>query len=152
MPNQDGSPTATDQARIVVVEKPMLDLGLYSGPPVAPEDVLSVYVVINGPLGMSPGKVAAQSFHAGRRAEAHAYNAPTDHPWCFWYEQGKRVVLRVAETPHVFDRVEEECEGFPHHDEGLTEVERGAVTVYVTRPYLRSEVPQILRHKRCQLL
>lgn len=121
---------------------------LYSGPPVAPEDILSVYVVINGPLGMSPGKTAAQTFHAGRRFE-QVRGMRTDA----WYGQGKRVVVRVAETPHIFQRVVDECAIlWGQRDEGLTEVPHGAITCVVTAPYVRSEVPQILRHKRCQLL
>lgn len=44
---------------------------MYEGPPIADEDVLSVYVVLNGTLGMSPGKAAAQAFHCGWRLASH---------------------------------------------------------------------------------
>lgn len=122
---------------------------LYDGPPVAPEDILSVYVVLNGSLNMSPGKMAAQSFHCGYYVgQSWSY---IDDLARAWMSQGRRVVVRVAETPHVFDRVMAECEGIAQQDEGLTEVERGSVTAFVTIPYTRADAPKILSHKKVQL-
>lgn len=130
---------------------------LYDGAAVAPEDVLSVYVVLNGTLKMSAGKQAAMAFHCGRRVAEPRWILDRVHEsvwamWQEWWQQGKRVVVRSAETPHVFERVCQELAGFTHHDEGLTEVERGAAVAFVSIPYKRADVPQILRHKRCQLL
>lgn len=123
---------------------------LYDGPPIPDEEILSVYVIINGPLKMTAGKIAAQTFHAGRRVQFLLEDNPLGWDWL---DQGKRVVIRNAETPHVFQRVKEECDIlWSQFDEGLTQVDRGSLTCVVTMPYLRSEVPQILRHKRCQLL
>lgn len=118
---------------------------LYEGPSVAPEDVLSVYVIVNGSLGMSAGKIAAQAFHCGWHVGRYG---PTSDAWM---AQGRRCVVRVAETEHVFTRVIEECEGHLQCDEGLTEVEHGAATTFVTIPYRRDSAPKILSHKRCQL-
>jgi len=124
--------------------------GLYEGPPVASEDVVSVYVVLNGTLGMSPGKTAAQTFHCGWLL---ARTQPWfDHIEGQWMNQGRRVVVRVAETEHVFHRVMSECAGVAQRDEGLQEVERGSITAFVTVPYRRAEVPKILTHKKVQLL
>jgi hypothetical protein len=121
---------------------------LYTGPDVAPEEILSVYLVMNGALGMSPGKLAAMAFHCGRRiGESRAWPE-----WHEWYKQGPRIVVRMAETPTVFERVCSEVEGFKHHDEGLTEVEYGACVAFCSIPYRRDSVPSILSHKRCQLL
>lgn len=117
---------------------------LYAGPPVESDDVISVYVIINGALGMSAGKIAAQAFHCGWILVE--YLVARD-----WQDQGRRVVVRVAETQHVFERVVEECKGFLQRDEGLTEVAHGAATAFVTVPYRRADVPKILTHKRCQL-
>lgn len=129
---------------------------LYTGPAVLDEEILSVYVVFNGPLKMSAGKLAAMGFHCGRRAERQVFTdvrmVPSWKDWANWYNQGKRVVTKIAETENVFARVCAELMGFGHHDEGLTEVEHGACVAFVTKPYRRDEVPQILRHKRCQLL
>lgn len=123
--------------------------GLYEGPPIAPEDVLSVYVVLNGALGMTPGKSAAMAYHCGYQVGAVATSG--DVSFAEWIQQGRRVVMRVAETPHVFARVLEECLGYTQRDEGLTEVEHGSIVAFVTIPYRRDSIPRILTHKRCQL-
>jgi hypothetical protein len=36
-------------------------------------------------------------------------------------------------------------------DEGMTEVEHGAATAFVTVPYRRDSIPRALTHKKCQL-
>lgn len=129
---------------------------LYDGPPVSPEDFFSIYVVINGSLGMSPGKVAAQSFHCGWMSNLWSWPAVMEpshiEAQTKWIAQGRRVVVRIAETEHVFQRVMDECEGVGQRDEGLTEVERGSITAFVTRPYTRANAPKILSHKKVQLL
>lgn len=117
---------------------------MYSGPPVAAEDVISVYVILNGSLHMSPGKMAAQSFHCGWLCRDRFVDKD-------WTQQGRRVVVRLAETPHAFQRVMEECKGVAQQDEGLTEVQRGAITAFVTIPYRRADIPKILTHKKVQL-
>jgi peptidyl-tRNA hydrolase len=127
----------------------------YDGPPVADEDVVAVYVVLNGTLGMSAGKVAAQAFHGGYGAYREAFHVreTTVEPglWAEWALQSRRVIVRVAETPHVFQRVQEECLGFTQRDAGLTEVPAGSETAFVTIPYRRADAPKILSHKRVQL-
>lgn len=131
---------------------------MYEGPPVPDGEVLSVYIVLNGSLRMSPGKAASQAFHCGvRLMEAIVDSAfgdavATGQETNAWLGQGRRVVVRVAETPHTFDRVMEECVGIAQQDEGLTEVERGSFTAFVTMPYRRDSIPKILTHKRVQLL
>lgn len=129
---------------------------MYNGPPVAPEDIWSVYVVMNGSLGMSPGKMAAQAFHTGYLVGctvSQQYDLP-EHYRDFeeWAKQGRRVRVRIAETPHVFDRVCNECIGASQQDEGLTEVERGSITAFVSVPYLPADTPKILSHKKVQSL
>jgi peptidyl-tRNA hydrolase len=126
---------------------------LYSGPPVEDADVLSIYVVLNGSLNMTPGKAASQSFHCGWMSGAMTWRLTEKHQeeYARWVRQGRRVVTRVAETPHVFQRVIDECAGFVQRDEGLTEVERGSATAFVSIPYRRSSIPKILTHKRVQL-
>lgn len=121
---------------------------LYDGPPIAPKDILSVYVVINGSLEMSAGKTAAQSFHLGWYLRSLLVGDQLNG----WIEQGRRVVVRIAETEHLFQRVMNECDGCAQRDEGLTEVERGSITAFVTRPYTRVNAPKILAHKKVQLL
>lgn len=124
---------------------------LYSGPPVAPEDILSVYVVLNGSLEMSPGKMASQAFHCGYYARNRFDKSVSNHAWFPWEDQGRRVSVRIAETEHVFNRIMNECEGYAAQDEGLTEVERGSVTAFVTIPYTRSDAPKILSHSKVRL-
>lgn len=122
---------------------------LYDGPPIAPEDILSVYVILNGSLNMSPGKMAAQSFHCGWMANKWANYY--DSAWSDWHSQGRRVTVRTAKTQHVFERAMNECEGIAQKDEGLTEVERGSITAFVTVPYTRAKAPKILSHSKVQL-
>jgi len=121
---------------------------MYNGPPVAPEDIWSVYVVINGSLGMSAGKVAAQTFHCGWMIGKSGLGYVPDVG--NWMQQGRRVRVRIAETQYLFDRVMNETMGQGQQDEGLTEVERGSITAWVTKPYLPADTPKILSHKKVQ--
>lgn len=129
---------------------------LYDGPDVDNADILSVYVVLNGSLGMTGGKAASQAFHSGWYA-AEMYIGSADgtveeyEGWEAWVAQGRRVVVRLAESPAVFERVKHECDGHLARDEGVTEVEHGAETAFVTIPYRRDSIPKILTHKRVQL-
>jgi peptidyl-tRNA hydrolase len=123
---------------------------MYDGPPLDPVDILSVYVILNGSLGMTPGKAAAMAFHCGwltneaiSQLEPLAYQA--------WIFQGRRVVTRLAETEAVFERVKRECEGYVQRDEGMTEVDHGAEVAVVTIPYRRDTIPKVLTHKKVQL-
>jgi peptidyl-tRNA hydrolase len=129
---------------------------MYDGPPVEDADVLSVYVVLNGSLGMTPGKAASQAFHVGWLARYmlnHAYvgDAEGTALWRAWEGQGRRVVVRLAETANVFKRAVAECDGMVQRDEGLTEVDAGSATALVTVPYARADAPKVLSHKRLQL-
>lgn len=129
---------------------------MYEGPALPDDEVLSVYVVLNGSLGMSGGKAASQSFHCGWLVGAAMEDLLHFSPQAVqnmeaWRTQGRRVVVRVAETEGIFTRVVAETECAVQRDEGLTEVEHGARTALVTVPYRRGREPQILRHKRVQL-
>lgn len=138
---------------------------MYSGPDRDPADIYSVYVVLNGSLGMTPGKAAAQSFHIGwvlnevMRDEIEqndiGWGSRTTADWerryLVWMQEGRRVVTRLAETPYIWERAKAECDGWLTKDEGMTEVEHGSETAMVTIPYLRTEIPKILHHKRLQL-
>lgn len=122
------------------------------------DEVISVYAIINGGLEMNPGKVAGQCFHAGYAlAESQNNGHFMQLPWWHepsvrdWVAQGRRIVVRLAETEHVFNRCIEELEGFIQRDEGMTEVEYGSETIFITRPYLRHEAPKLLKHKKIQL-
>ncbi|WP_217925147.1 peptidyl-tRNA hydrolase [Miltoncostaea oceani] len=117
---------------------------------------LAVYLVVNGPLEMSTGKIAAQAFQAAQRLFRAA-----SHPDCplhliealrAWEAEGTRTITRVAQTAHVFSRVVAEVEGVVMVDEGLTEVEPGSVTVFASWPIPMGDAPRALRHRRCPLL
>ena len=135
---------------------------MYEGPKDIPNDeVISVYVVVNGSLGMSPGKIAAQVFHATRlwKDYLHKQKFLRTEPWVgegasvpAWENQGCRVVTRLAETEHLFNRVMKEIDGVGMQDEGLTEVPYGSWTVFITRPFTRANAPRLLHNKRIQLL
>ena len=116
-------------------------------------DPLAVYLVINGPLGMSAGKIAAQAFQACQRlyqlaTEDPALRAALDQ----WETEGTRTCTRVAQTAHVFDRLILEVPGTVMIDEGITEVAPDTATCFASWPTRRSQTPKMLRHKRVQTM
>lgn len=122
-------------------------------PEVTAEDILSVYLIVNGPLGMSAGKVAAQAFQVSLLLLAEGReNKDLAERLMEWNLQGWRTVVRVAETPAVFERVLAEVGGVALRDEGLTEVESGATTIFASWPYRRADAPKVLSHKKVPLL
>jgi peptidyl-tRNA hydrolase len=119
---------------------------------IAPEDVICVWLVVNGSLGMGAGKVAAQAFQgclALMRLAAREQDL--ERALADWEAQGWRTVVRVAETEGLFQRACTECQGVVLRDEGLTEVPDGAATLLVTIPYPRGRAPKVLAHKRLPL-
>lgn len=109
----------------------------------------AVYVVINGPLEMSPGKIAAQTFQACQRLHA---SIPLEHFGRVrdWGEH-TTTIARIATTPTVWERVKAEVDGRVMVDEGYTEVEPGSETCFASWPLLRDEVPKILSNAKCPL-
>lgn len=122
-------------------------------PALASEDVLAVTLVLNGALGMSEGKAAAQAFQGClalyRLAEQEAGLGAL---LADWERQGWRTVVRQAETQGVFERLCTEVDGVVLRDEGLTEVEDGAIVAFVSFPHRRGDSPKMLSHKRVPLL
>ena len=95
---------------------------MYEGPAVGNADIISVYAIANGPAGMSPGKLAAQTFQAALLlAEAAAHDERLGHQLADWRDQGSRTVVRTAVTETVFARVCAEVPGVRFVDEGLAE-------------------------------
>lgn len=122
-------------------------------PELTPEEILAVVLVINGGLEMSQGKIASQCFQGCLALQERA----SGDEWltgllASWQGQGWRTVVRIAETPGLFERVLNECDGIALRDEGLTEVEDGTVTLFVSYPLERGAMPKILSHKRVGLL
>lgn len=123
-------------------ERPVLD----------PGDVLAVVIVVNGSLGMSAGKIAAQAFQGCLALHAAASTEEQQAALEAWKRQGRRTIVRIAETPGLFQRVLDEVDGVVLRDEGLTEVEDGAATIFCSYPHRRADTPKILTHKRVGLL
>jgi peptidyl-tRNA hydrolase len=63
---------------------------MYEGPPVAREDILAIYVIINESLGMSVGKLAAQVFQAALMAQERHSDSEA---WLAWRAQGSRTLV-----------------------------------------------------------
>jgi peptidyl-tRNA hydrolase len=120
------------------------------------QEILEIYLVVNGALGMSPGKIASQAFQAGQRLFAHAAapDAESELRQLLdrWKRQGTRTICRVAETQHVFDRVCAEVPGATMVDDGMTEVAPDTATVHATWPIWRHQAPTAIKHKRCRML
>jgi peptidyl-tRNA hydrolase len=116
----------------------------------------TVFLIVNGELGMSAGKLAAQSFQAAQRLLAAAQcDAELAEALDEWEAAGTRTRTKIAPTRHLFERAMRELVG--EHavvmiDEGITEVDPGTATVIATWPMDERELPQILRHKRIRTL
>lgn len=107
----------------------------------------SVYLIIDGSLGMSPGKIAAQAFQACQRLYHLAESEPElQRHLDEWERSGTRTCTRIAKTRHLFERAASELPCALMIDEGLTEVEPGSTTCLATWP-LVGELPRMLRHK-----
>lgn len=114
---------------------------------------LAVYLIINGTLGMSAGKIAAQSFQAAQRLFLQAQNdVGLAELLEQWQAGGTCTRVRIAQTPAVFERACRELPGAMMVDEGMTEVSAGSATCYATAPIEEEALPRILRHKRMPVL
>jgi len=116
-------------------------------------DPLSVYLVVNGPLGMTAGKIASQAFQAAQRLlDAATQDQRLADLLAQWRKEGTCTITRVAQTPAVFERLMREVPGRAMIDEGLTEVAPGSITCYATYPIRRSQQPRAIRHKKVRLM
>lgn len=114
------------------------------------DELMEVVLVFNGPLGMSAGKMGGQAFQAAARMMNHA--AVSYQPKIgLWIEQGTRTIAKAAKTPAMFERVCAEVEGFTMRDEGFTEVEADAPTLFVAYPRLHRDRPALLDNKKVGL-
>lgn len=108
----------------------------------------SVYLVVNGELGMSPGKIAAQSFQACQRLYRLAESEPElRRRLDEWESAGTRTCTRRAKTAHLFERACRELDCAVMVDEGLTEVAPGSATCLATWPLYPHELSRMLKHK-----
>jgi peptidyl-tRNA hydrolase len=135
-------PAEESQLYLPPEQRPLLD----------PADVLAVVIVVNGSLGMTPGKIAAQAFQGCLALLATARTSEQRDALEAWKRQGRRTIVRVADTPGLFQRVLDEVGGVVLRDEGLTEVEDGTATIFCSYPHRRADTPKILTHKRVGLL
>jgi peptidyl-tRNA hydrolase len=120
------------------------------------DELLSITLIINGPLGMSAGKIAAQAFQACQRLY-RAYLAGEGTPaerrrFERWAANGTRTITRIAETAQIFERACRELPGRTMIDEGVTEVAPGSATIHATWPHDRRPAPRMCQHKRAPLL
>lgn len=108
----------------------------------------SVYLVVDGELGMSPGKIAAQAFQACQRLYRRAQSEPElARRLDEWERSGTRTCTRRAKTTHLFQRACRELDCAVMVDEGLTEVAPQTATCLATWPLYPDELPRMLRHK-----
>lgn len=124
------------------------------------DELYEVCLVVNGPLEMSTGKIAGQTFQvAARWILTQATQPATDEiAWAQkqnvgrWFVQGTRTIVREAKTKALFERVVAEVPGFVMKDEGHTEVEPDSPTVFMSLPYLHKDRPKVLDNKKVKLL
>jgi hypothetical protein len=120
------------------------------------DDVIAVYLVVNGGLAMSAGKVASQAFQACwrllRAAEAPDCDPVRRELIAAWENQGTRTICRIAETQAVFRRVCREVPGITLVDEGIYGCAPNSPTIHASWPVRRADAPRMLSHKRVPLL
>lgn len=64
------------------------------------QDNLACYLIVNGPLGMSAGKIATQAFQRLQEACAADRCGEDERATLrFWKTNGTRTITRIAETP-----------------------------------------------------
>lgn len=122
------------------------------------DELPEVCIVVNGPLGMGEGKAIGQAFQAALRMFFHIGSADPDTAddlaslWSAWKARGTRTIVKIADTPAMFERICREVPGYVMRDEGHTEVDAGAATLFISHPFLHKDRPKVLNNKKCQLL
>lgn len=115
-----------------------------------------MYLVVNGPLAMSAGKIASQAFQVCERmlraAARPGFDSGLRSLLDAWVEQGTRTICRVAETPTTFERVCREVPGVTLVDEGIYGCPPASATIHAAWPTRRQSTPPMLKHKRVPLL
>lgn len=121
-----------------------------------PNEILAVYLIVNGSLNMSSGKLGSQCFQAAQRLFAVVHHKGADLELATlikdWERQGTRTITRIALTEAVFERACKELPGVAMVDEGLTEVPENSTTVFATWPIKREKLPRMLCHRKVPLL
>jgi peptidyl-tRNA hydrolase len=121
-------------------------------------DIPAVYLVVNGTLDMSPGKIAAQSFQACERMfeEQHAEGRDDVRDRIAEWRRFTTTIVRVAKTSTMWERVKAEVEGVIMVDDdgglGTTEGTAGLETCFVSWPMLPPDAPKILSNSKVPLL
>lgn len=113
------------------------------------------YILVNKDLGMSVGKIAGQVAHAQAMIDELHYrdnDEPKEYKEQYqqWYhnESQKKIVLRAKEKTLL--KAVSALGGIPVRDNGLTEIEKGSLTVVIFRPQPRENLTEFTR--RLQLL
>lgn len=125
------------------------------------DHVPRVTLVFNGPLKMSPGKMAAQAFQACQRLHlecsvekmggCHNLSRQRREALAEWH-QHTTTIARVAKTTAMFERVCSEVPGVVMVDEGFTEVQPETPTVFASWPCVKAEEHKLLSNAKVQLL
>lgn len=123
------------------------------------DSIPRVILVFNGPLKMSPGKMAAQAFQVCQRLLSATPNSEDDvEDWLRKrgslrdWEVHTTTIARVAKTTAMFERVCAEVPGIVMVDEGYTEVDPDTPTVFASWPAPRTEEHKLLGNAKVQLL
>lgn len=119
------------------------------------DELYEVVLVVNGSLGMGAGKIAGQAFQFAMRLcwwAPYRQQLWEKKGWADWAEGRTRTIVKIAKTADIFKRVCEDVDGFTMADEGFTEVDAGAETLFVSCPFLHKDRPGILDNKKVKLL
>src|SRR5438034_6897112 len=108
------------------------------------ENPIAVYLVVNGSLGLSAGKIASQAFQACQRL-LHKARTDSEHRRLIaaWEREGTTTICRVAETETVFERVCREVPGITFIDEGVFGCAPQSRTIHASWPVRRKSLPRM---------
>lgn len=140
----------------------MIILNTTSPELVVPEaDPVSMYIIVNADLQLSPAKLAVQVGHGAELYLEHFWkiyigvSEETRTDWSVihhqWINSGSRkIVLKANPTQWKKIKESDEISGYLVKDAGLTECEPNAETCIVLPPRRKSTVHKLI--KRLQLL
>ncbi|CAM4463856.1 aminoacyl-tRNA hydrolase [Paenibacillus tarimensis] len=102
------------------------------------------YYIVNHDLGMSAGKIAAQTAHAATTLTLHTLlndKGSSQELFRAWLESGQRKIVLKARTDELTELANNGYLAI--RDAGHTEVPSGSLTVVVLPPMLKSEAQKL---------
>lgn len=111
-----------------------------------------MYMIINGDLNMSTGKIAAQIGHAAHNIIEKYYNKTYSQQildnYEMWYQNNQRIVILSGKEKKLLQIIKKYQDCCVIKDAGYTEVPVNALTVVAINPIERGSC-NIIKRLRC---